>query len=84
MNTSRARARRSASLRVGSGPTGSPRKASAPVYEYSWKRQNWFGNNAAEHMAIREGVGIYDMSSFGKIRVEGRGRRGLPEPRLRQ
>ncbi|MHA3977792.1 GcvT family protein [Halovulum sp. GXIMD14794] len=40
-------------------------------YEYSWKRQNWFENAAREHKAIRENVGIYDMSSFGKIRVEG-------------
>ncbi len=40
-------------------------------YEYSWGRQNWFANNAAEHRALREGVGMYDMSSFGKIRVEG-------------
>jgi 4-methylaminobutanoate oxidase (formaldehyde-forming) len=40
-------------------------------YEYSWKRQNWFDNAAREHKAIRENVGIYDMSSFGKIRVEG-------------
>ena len=40
-------------------------------YRYSWKRQNWFGNSAAEHKAIRENVGMYDMSSFGKIRVEG-------------
>lgn len=40
-------------------------------YQYSWKRQNWFENAAAEHMAIRENVGMYDMSSFGKIRVEG-------------
>ncbi len=42
-----------------------------PEYEYSWKRQNFFGNVAAEHKAVRENVGIYDMSSFGKIRVEG-------------
>lgn len=40
-------------------------------YEYSWKRQNWFDNAGREHKAIRENVGIYDMSSFGKIRVEG-------------
>jgi 4-methylaminobutanoate oxidase (formaldehyde-forming) len=44
----------------------------APVYEYSWKRQNFFGNVAAELDAIRTNVGMYDMSSFGKIRVEGR------------
>ncbi|KIN63155.1 Glycine cleavage T-protein (Aminomethyl transferase) [Sulfitobacter noctilucicola] len=41
-------------------------------YRYSWKRQNFFGNVAAEHMAVRENVGMYDMTSFGKIRVEGR------------
>ncbi len=40
-------------------------------YHYTWKRQNWFENSAAEHRAIRENVGMYDMSSFGKIRVEG-------------
>ncbi|MCG6903098.1 MAG: FAD-dependent oxidoreductase [Rhodobacter sp.] len=41
-------------------------------YRYSWKRQNWFENSAREHRAVRENVGIYDMSSFGKLRVEGR------------
>ena len=41
-------------------------------YRYSWKRQNWFDNQRAEHMAVRAGVGLFDMSSFGKIRVEGR------------
>jgi len=40
-------------------------------YRYSWKRQNWFENSAAEHRAVRENVGMYDMSSFGKLRVEG-------------
>lgn len=39
-------------------------------YRYSWQRQNWFDNQRAEHMALREGVGLLDMSSFGKIRVE--------------
>ncbi|QGX99530.1 FAD-dependent oxidoreductase [Roseovarius faecimaris] len=40
-------------------------------YRYSWKRQNWFENAAAEHKAVRENVGMYDMTSFGKLRVEG-------------
>ena len=40
-------------------------------YHYSWGRQNWFENSAEEHRAVRENIGIYDMSSFGKIRVEG-------------
>ncbi|WP_239030000.1 FAD-dependent oxidoreductase [Nereida sp. MMG025] len=41
-------------------------------YRYSWKRQNFFENVAEEHRAVRSNVGMYDMSSFGKIRVEGR------------
>lgn len=41
-------------------------------YRYSWKRQNWFENQKAEHLAVRNGVGFFDMTSFGKIRVEGR------------
>ncbi len=41
-------------------------------YKYSWARQNWFQNSAEEHRAVRENVGMYDMTSFGKIRVEGR------------
>jgi glycine cleavage system T protein len=41
-------------------------------YSYSWKRQNWFNNSSREQRAIRENIGIYDMSSFGKIRVDGR------------
>ena len=41
-------------------------------YRYSWKRQNWFDNQRAEHLAVRNGVGLFDMTSFGKIRVEGR------------
>ncbi len=45
-------------------------------YEYSWGRQNWFANTAEEHRAVRTGVGMYDMSSFGKIRVEGRDAEG--------
>ena len=43
-----------------------------PEYEYSWKRQNFFDNVAAEHNAVRNNVGMYDMTSFGKLRVEGR------------
>jgi 4-methylaminobutanoate oxidase (formaldehyde-forming) len=43
----------------------------AREYRYSWGRQNWFRNAAREHRAVREAVGMYDMSSFGKLRVEG-------------
>ncbi|MCO6385487.1 FAD-dependent oxidoreductase [Aliihoeflea sp. 40Bstr573] len=41
-------------------------------YRYSWQRQNWFDNQREEHLAVRNGVGFFDMTSFGKIRVEGR------------
>jgi len=44
----------------------------AREYQYSWKRQNWFENQKREHMAVREAAGLFDMTSFGKIRVEGR------------
>ena len=47
------------------------REGQEPAYQYTWKRQNWFDNAAAEHHAIRNGAGMYDMSSFGKLRVEG-------------
>ena len=41
-------------------------------YSFGWDRQPWFANVAAEHMAVRQGVACFDMTSFGKIRVEGR------------
>ncbi|WP_417807943.1 GcvT family protein [Thioclava sp.] len=41
-------------------------------YAYTWGRPNWFENGRAEHTALREAVGLLDMTSFGKIRVEGR------------
>ena len=41
-------------------------------YNYSWRRQNWFEYSAAEHRAVREKVGMFDMSSFGKIKLMGR------------
>ena len=42
-----------------------------PEYKYSWKRQNWFEYAREEHLAVRNHVGMFDMSSFGKIRIEG-------------
>ena len=48
------------------------RPGQEPEYSYSWKRQNFFDNVAEEVRAVRTNLGMYDMSSFGKIRVEGR------------
>ena len=41
------------------------------AYQYSYKRQNWFENYASEHRAVRDSVGLYDISSFGKFEVTG-------------
>ncbi|MFN4159777.1 MAG: FAD-dependent oxidoreductase [Gemmobacter sp.] len=46
--------------------------AGEEAYSFGWDRQPWFANVRAEHMAVREGVACFDMTSFGKIRVEGR------------
>lgn len=43
-----------------------------PRYEYSYGRQNWFPYSAEEHRAVREGVALFDQTSFGKILVQGR------------
>lgn len=41
------------------------------IYRYSWHRQNWFARSADEHRAVREAVGVFDQSSFAKLRMEG-------------
>ena len=43
----------------------------APRYQYSYGRQNWFDYSAAEHRAVREGVALFDQSSFAKFIVQG-------------
>jgi 4-methylaminobutanoate oxidase (formaldehyde-forming) len=47
-------------------------KGVEPIYDYSYGRQNWFEHSAAEHRAVREGVALFDQSSFAKFRFEGR------------
>jgi len=42
-----------------------------PAYAYSYGRQNWFAYSAAEHMAVRNAVGLFDQSSFAKFVVQG-------------
>jgi 4-methylaminobutanoate oxidase (formaldehyde-forming) len=42
-----------------------------PVYTHGWGREPWFEHVAAEHRAAREHVALFDMSAFGKFRVEG-------------
>ncbi len=46
-------------------------KGIQPAYRYSYGRQNWFEYSAAEHRAVRETVGLFDLSSFGKFLLQG-------------
>jgi len=39
--------------------------------DYAFGRQNWHAHVAAEHRAAREGVALFDQTSFGKLLVEG-------------
>ncbi len=48
-----------------------PGHAARPVMEYSFGRQNWFQNHAAEHRAAREAVALFDQSGFAKLQVSG-------------
>ena len=53
-------------------PNWFAREGQEPVYAYDFGRQNWFDNNAEEHRAVREAVGVFEQSSFAKILVQGR------------
>ena len=55
-----------------------------PKYEYSYKRQNWFPYAAAEHKAVREAVGLFDMTSFAKFLVQGADAEAVLQRSLRQ
>jgi glycine cleavage system aminomethyltransferase T/glycine/D-amino acid oxidase-like deaminating enzyme len=41
--------------------------------ERGWARPDWFDRVGEEHRAVRERVGLIDLSSFGKIEVTGPG-----------
>ena len=43
-----------------------------PKCEYSFQRQNFFPYTAEEHRGVREGVGLFDQSSFAKFLLQGR------------
>ncbi len=53
-------------------PNWYARPGQKPEYEYAWGRQNWFDNNAEEHRAVREAVGVFEQTSFSKLLVQGR------------
>ena len=47
--------------------------APAPPTEYSFEKQNWFDWVGEEHRAAREGVALFEQSSFSKYRLRGAG-----------
>jgi 4-methylaminobutanoate oxidase (formaldehyde-forming) len=46
--------------------------AADPQYDYAYRRTAWFEHWAREHRAVRERVGLLDLSSFAKFLVQGR------------
>ncbi len=55
------------------------RRAGADQRRFGWNRPPWFALQAEEHRAVRERVGIIDMTSFGKIELDGPGALALLE-----
>ncbi|WP_282608787.1 FAD-dependent oxidoreductase [Pelagibius sp. Alg239-R121] len=53
-------------------PKEAKERGETAEYQYTWARQNWFPYAAEEHKAVRETVGMFDLSTFVKIRLEGR------------
>ncbi len=41
------------------------------TYDYSWGIEGWHEANKIEHTAVRERVGMFDLTSFAKFLVEG-------------
>jgi len=60
-------------------PGRPPRRSGEDQRRFGWSAPPWLGLLAAEHAAFRERVGIIDLTSFGKIAVEGPGALALLE-----
>jgi glycine cleavage system aminomethyltransferase T/glycine/D-amino acid oxidase-like deaminating enzyme len=58
-------------------PVGGWRRAGRDQAGYGWTQPPWFERVGAEARAVRERAGVVDLSSFGKISVEGPGALGL-------
>lgn len=52
-------------------PAGAASGGVATSYDYSWGIESWHAANRVEHVAVREAVGMFDLSSFAKFLVEG-------------
>ena len=49
------------------------RRAGADQRRFGWNRPPWLELQAEEHHAVRDRVGIIDMTSFGKVELDGPG-----------
>ena len=47
------------------------RPGEAPIEHYSYGRQNWFEAAGEEARAVRNAVGLFEITSYGKIEVAG-------------
>ena len=57
---------------AGSGRTGTRRPGSSRATSTATAARTGSPHSAEEHRAVREGVGLFDQTSFGKILVQGR------------
>ena len=46
--------------------------------QFSFKRSNWWDHVRNECLAVRERVGLMDLSTFAKFEITGPGRRRIP------
>ncbi len=53
------------------------RRAGRDQAAWGWTKPPWFERVAAEALAVRERAGLIDLSSFGKIEIDGPGAVGL-------
>ena len=53
-------------------PAGNAFGVEPVAHELTWGRSPWWACWEAEHRAVREGVGVMDMSFMAKFRVQGR------------
>jgi 4-methylaminobutanoate oxidase (formaldehyde-forming) len=52
-------------------PAADLARGERPQAHDTWGRPRWHAHVAAEHAAVRTAVGVFDLSPFGKIYVEG-------------
>jgi glycine cleavage system aminomethyltransferase T len=42
-----------------------------PQYQYSYHKQNWFENVRSECIAVRNDIGLFELTSFSKFIIRG-------------